>query len=158
MIIREYKPEDREVIEKCVFELEELEAPMEPTLRQSSKEATRFYYDYLLKRLKEKQGTIFVAEEDGQVIGMVSVIVEEEESPYAKVKDWGYIPDLVVLESHRNKGVGELLLEAAEKFIKERGFKGISLDVMIKNNRAVDFYRRHGYREYNVGLVKELHE
>jgi GNAT superfamily N-acetyltransferase len=75
-----------------------------------------------------------LAELDGRVIG---VVVAED--------DW--IEDLWVARDHRNRGVGRLLLTAAERQIAGRGHRRGHLRVVAENATARRFYRTNGWSE-----------
>ena len=156
MIIREYKLEDREGIEKCIFELQELELNLDSEVRQNSPEITHSYFDYLVKNLEKKDGKIFVAEDEGVIIGFMAVILEEGSAPYTKIKHYAYITDIAVLTQYRNQGIGKLLLAEAERFAIKVGLDMLYLDVMAKNNLALDFYHKNGFRDENIGLFKKI--
>lgn len=50
---------------------------------------------------------------------------------------------MAVLAKFRGNGYGELIIEAAEKFAKEQGFKEITLGAQLT---AKDFYSKLGYQ------------
>lgn len=45
----------------------------------------------------------------------------------------------------RNAGLGSRMLAVAEKDLKKRGFKRVTLNVNQDNTEAIRFYERHGY-------------
>jgi|SRR3989344_8936585 len=139
MIVREYKPEDKEAIERCIFELQEEEYERQPEYWEKPFKALgENYFEYLLKWMKDGDGTLFVAEIEGEVAGYVAIAIDEGKesspsSPCIAMKRMGYIPDLVVLKKYHN----------------------ISLDVTTGNS-ALDFYYKHGYKDYSRNLKKKL--
>jgi ribosomal protein S18 acetylase RimI-like enzyme len=66
--------------------------------------------------------------------------------PDAKAGEF-YVDTLAVARPHRNRGIGRMLLEDAERRARQRGFPVCSLSVMLNNTDALRFYRRAGYRE-----------
>lgn len=62
-----------------------------------------------------------------------------------------YIDSLAVSENFRNRGLGRLLLEAAEKRAVSAGWEKISLLAAEDNPAAASLYKKCGYRE-NGGL------
>ena len=139
MIVREYKPEDKEAIERCIFELQEEEYERQPEYWEKPFKALgENYFEYLLKWMKDGDGTLFVAEIEGEVAGYVAIAIDEGKesspsSPCIAMKRMGYISDLVVLKKYHN----------------------ISLDVTTGNS-ALDFYYKHGYKDYSRNLKKKL--
>jgi GNAT superfamily N-acetyltransferase len=57
------------------------------------------------------------------------------------------IDEFFVLPSARGKGLGALLLKAAEDEFTRRGCTNVALQLGRGNDRARVFYRAHGYRE-----------
>jgi ribosomal protein S18 acetylase RimI-like enzyme len=57
-----------------------------------------------------------------------------------------WVSDLWVLCASRGCGIGRQLLATAEAEIRERGHSEFRLRVVKANVRAVEFYRRHGWR------------
>lgn len=84
----------------------------------------------------------FVAEEGKRIVG-ISVY-------YFRYSTWKgrrlFLEDLVVTESHRNKGIGKLLFERTLKKTMEEGCSGMAWQVLDWNEPAIKFYERYGAR------------
>jgi predicted GNAT family N-acyltransferase len=63
--------------------------------------------------------------------------------PPGESGDWGRVGRMAVLQSHRRRGVGRLLLQALEHEARLRGWAGIMLHAQLT---AMEFYSRHDYR------------
>ncbi len=50
-----------------------------------------------------------------------------------------------VLSEYRRKGVGTELMAIAEEVMREQGAEIMKLEVSVKNDAAINFYRRLGY-------------
>ena len=70
--------------------------------------------------------------------------------PAGETGAWGQVGRMAVLQSHRDRGVGTLLLSALETEARRRGLAGIMVHAQLY---ALGFYERHGYRP--VGPVFE---
>ncbi|PHR22612.1 MAG: GNAT family N-acetyltransferase [Hoeflea sp.] len=75
--------------------------------------------------------TLFVAEEDGKILG------------YLSMSDDGFVPALYLRPEARGKGVGKMLLGAA----KAAHPGGLELTVFERNTDALRFYQREGFHE-----------
>jgi ribosomal protein S18 acetylase RimI-like enzyme len=65
--------------------------------------------------------------------------------PDAKPNEY-YVDTLAVAPSRRNRGIGRILLEDAQRRGREAGFPLCSLAVMLHNPNAKRFYERAGFR------------
>lgn len=68
----------------------------------------------------------------------------------------GYIADVAVSQQAEGKGVARALMERAEAWARERGFRILALDVFAMNTHARAFYQHLGYVEETLKLIKEL--
>ena len=75
-----------------------------------------------------------LAEIDGATVGVV-------------ISDDDWIEDLWVTKEHRRRGVGSVLLAAAERQIAERGHREARLRVVTRNLEARRFYAAQGWAE-----------
>jgi GNAT superfamily N-acetyltransferase len=79
-----------------------------------------------------------VAETDNEVIGMLLY--------YPVFSTWKgrsiYLEDFVVANSHRRKGVGQLLIDALVEEAKSAQAKKIRWQVLDWNSPAIEFYKR----------------
>lgn len=82
----------------------------------------------------------FTCYDENCPVGMVRVIGDGGMSFYIK--------DFAVIPSHQGKGVGNCLMEALERYVKECKPLdwAVSLE-LISSKEAVDFYKRYGFEE-----------
>lgn len=73
---------------------------------------------------------IWVAEQDGHRLGFASVSTNDN-----------FLHNLFVDPNYQSLGVGHVLLEHVQKTFTSTG----SLKCLVKNERAVAFYQRHGW-------------
>jgi ribosomal protein S18 acetylase RimI-like enzyme len=154
--IREYETKDAAELRECYVELQDDERLLDPHLRDGQSSAEE-YLGYMFRRCSETEGKVFVSEGDGSVVGFVSIwakirsrAIEEEEYEYA------YVSDLVVLRSHRGRGLGRALLGKAEEYASQLGAKLVRINVHAKNGVARRLYEGFGFRERVLELSKTL--
>jgi ribosomal protein S18 acetylase RimI-like enzyme len=81
----------------------------------------------------------FVAEKDGQPAGYGRLFFSRDENRL-------YVSSLYFLPEFEGQGMGSRLLEAAERHATEKGLEELWIGVMVKNRRALDFYRKVGFQ------------
>jgi ribosomal protein S18 acetylase RimI-like enzyme len=99
----------------------------------------------------EKQ-SYYIAEIEGEIIGGIN-IDRNQDKTYLEI-DWKDKSDsflvvhrLGVKEEFWKKKIGKKLMTFAENMVIEKGLKSIRLDTYSGNPKAMEFYRRLGYRE-----------
>lgn len=102
-------------------------------------------------------GVLFLAEEEGQVVGFAICEREVGASPtWEWPPDFLAIVDLIVLPEHRGKGIGDALIAAAEAEARKLGVAALDLNMAATNDSARRFYERHGFRTDLVTMRKPL--
>jgi GNAT superfamily N-acetyltransferase len=96
---------------------------------------------------------LFVAELDGEVVGMVGLrllpcVLDPE--PYAE------LTELYVAERARRRGVGRALVGAVEQAARAGGASRLVLLTAWRNGTAHQFYHALGYQLYTVTMLREL--
>ena len=79
-------------------------------------------------------------EENGEILGCILVKVTEE-------PNLAYCGILSVKPSFQAKGVGRILLAAAENWAKEKGCTTIKLTVVNLREEMIEYYKRRGYQD-----------
>lgn len=94
------------------------------------------------------------AEGAGDIVGYVFVLPER----LAFVWDAAVVNELYVVPDHRGTGVADALLDAAVDLAREQDLPldRLLLDVDPENERAYDFYERHGFEPWGEIVAREL--
>jgi GNAT superfamily N-acetyltransferase len=107
------------------------------------------YATYLRERSRDHEGVVFVAEDNGRVIGL-GVASIRSQSSFFEPSRYGYISDLLVLESERRRGIGSLLFRRMVKWFRGLGIGVVRLHVASCNEPARAFWARAGADDYLV--------
>ena len=89
---------------------------------------------------------IFVAEEDGQVIGYITTVLDRETL-------LGRIPNMAVAPGHQGKGIGKALIDASLAYMREQGMQHAKIEALAQNPVATRFYPRVGFQE----VARQVH-
>jgi len=158
MTVREFVAADLPGVRACFIELQNVERALDSRIPDGASIADA-YLEGLRHRCGLYAGRLFVAEEEGRLIGFVSVLGAcIPDSPDDGSTPFAYVDDLVVVEAYRGRGVGQALLRRAEAHATACGRSFLRLRVKGGNQPARDFYARAGFTEYEVELEKRLHD
>jgi GNAT superfamily N-acetyltransferase len=130
--IRPVEPADFD----AVTELLELLGRAEVT--DDTRDTARAIWD---RQLDDPSAEHLVAEEDGRVVGFCSLQFRERLN-YATPQAW--VPDLIVAERARQRGIGRALLEEALRLAAERECWNLTLESGYKRAEAHHLYRSLG--------------
>jgi RimJ/RimL family protein N-acetyltransferase len=102
---------------------------------------------YLRAIRKHPHAAVFVAEEDGRIVGRLSVARDPHPASF-HVADLG----LMVVASHRRRGIGRALLQQAVDWAAQSRVRKLELHVFPHNAPAIALYEsfgfiREGYRK-----------
>ncbi|MGE5224848.1 MAG: GNAT family N-acetyltransferase [Omnitrophica WOR_2 bacterium] len=102
-----------------------------------------------------KKTMVFVAvDEHGERLGFVTVTTET----YFTGERQAYIGELATSEEAEGRGAGKALVQTCEQWARDQGYRIISLVTGAANGRALGFYRRLGYKEEDIRLIRLLDE
>ena len=134
MLIRSYRESDLDDI----VELEKRAFTVGPYTRR------------MLKRLFRVRNSFnFVAEIDGNVAGYIMALPLGMNS--------ADIESIAVDPEYQGRGIGGILMDRIEDEMRNRSIGLSILEVRDRNYESIEFYRKHGYREFEH-LPEYYHE
>lgn len=81
----------------------------------------------------------FVAERNGKILGFALY--------YVRYSTWKgcrlYLEDFIVTDEERGKGIGKILFERVMQEAKDKGYNGMSWQVLDWNAPAINFYNKY---------------
>jgi ribosomal protein S18 acetylase RimI-like enzyme len=122
-LLRSYRPADRDAL-VSLWSICELTRPWNDPNRDID------------RKLARDAENLLVLDDDGRLIGSVMVGYEGHR---------GWVNYLAVHPDRRRQGLGRLLMDAAERRLRDLGCPKVNLQVRASNEAAKDFYRRIGY-------------
>lgn len=153
--IRSAELRDIPALGRLLYEVHKVHSDVRPDL---FKAGTRKYTDGQLEEiLQSGERPVFVAEQDGQVVGYAFCIPKQfvGDRSMTDVRTL-YIDDLCVDEAARGKHIGTKLYDFVLDFAKRQGYYNVTLNVWADNKAAVKFYEKIGLRVQKIGMEKIL--
>lgn len=112
---------------------------------------TRHETEPIFAEIKAMTGhELLVAEEDGEVVGTMVLIIVPNFSHGAL--PWAIVENMVVDPAHRRRGVGRALMDYALARAREAGCYKLQLMSNTKRREAHWFYSRLGFKKSAYGF------
>ena len=109
--------------------------------------------------LADSSRPIFIAEEDGQVLGYCFCILEEvRNDPVLTDSRTLYIDDLCVDANCRGQHVGRQLYDHACAYARLQKCQSVTLNVWCGNDSAMAFYQKRGMTPRKIYMETRLEE
>ncbi len=109
--------------------------------------------NYFTKAVSSTESACFIAEIDNEAVGYLSIGYKRtpfRKSRYLEVENIGVSPEF------RSKGVGAMLIKKAKDWAKEHGYQRLAVSSYFQNTKAIEFYKRNGFSEMDLGLEMEI--
>ena len=103
--------------------------------------------------ISNERGSLVIAEEEGQILGMASVsfnLALRYNGEYCQLEE------LVVHQEARGKNVGGLLIEETLRLAKNRGCKEFGLYLLESTKHNQSFYEKYGFVLIGQGMRQSL--
>lgn len=105
-------------------------------------------------RKKIRSKGLIIAEHKEDLIGYI--LFYKSEFPLEKDYSVGYISDIFVKKQYRSLGIGVKLIKKAQKALKRKKCDTAALSVIYLNRKAIEFYKKRGYKKRFAVMYKAL--
>ena len=133
MQVRVLEKEDSDKAKELILSILTKEYPFDRSAYVDS-----YLYD-LIATYSGSRNNFFVLEDDGKIIGTVGI--KEETADLALLRR------LFVEPTHRRKGYGELLMNQALKFCKEKGYAKVVFRTTSRMTQAIELCKKKGFKK-----------
>lgn len=110
---------------------------------------------YFQRFIENDERKAFIAMDKDSVVGYITVLIQEQ-AAYWKVKRIGHVSGLMVHSTHRRKGIGKKLLQAAIEYFKAEGIGQYTLFTSVNNTGGIEFYEKCGLEKLYTTLLGEV--
>ena len=146
---------DIEGIRKLFIEVDELHLKLLPFHFKSQKNGRRKaeVEDWI-----DKKDRLFLVCKSGkEIVGLLNARISSAPTlPFIKKVKTMVIETLVVSKKERKRGIGNDLLSQAEAWAIQKKVQRLTLNVFVKNESALEFYKNRHYQEVSVKMEKEI--
>jgi diamine N-acetyltransferase len=111
--------------------------------------------NYYKNKLTKPENAGFVAVDEGKIIGYL-VGGNTKVENYRKVPKVAELDNMFVLKAYRGKGIGTMLHNAFLKWCEEKKVKILRVQATAQNIKAINFYRKNGFKDYTLILENKI--
>lgn len=114
--------------------------------------------DEMSEVIDDAEGVIFVAKDNGQIIGFAPCQLRHDYVEGTESSPVGYLEGIFVIEEFRRQGVAKELLKACEDWASAHGCKEFASDCELDNHQSYKFHMNVGFEEANrvICFTKQL--
>lgn len=158
MIIRRARLEDYKGLLEVYAELDDIHLQHHPDLFKKPEANSRtlsYVEDLILAKYKE----IFVAEEEGRILGLAEcVVMKSSDFPVVKKRQWVQLDNIAVRRDSQQHHIGTLLLAQVTQWARSMNISRIELKVYTFNTNAIQFYTNKGFSEVAQVMALNLED
>lgn len=146
--VRNAEMKDYEAVVNIMAQVQEMHVKWRPDIYKTNEKMIPA--DKFAGLLKE--GTFFVAEADGIIVGIMGIALRHIENPSHVTRNVIFIDSMAVDEKYRGRGIGHLFFEKAKQIKEERHCDAVELQVNAKNKAAYEMYVKYGFKEKSINM------
>ena len=108
--------------------------------------------------LTSDEAAVFLCLDQDMAVGFAQCQLRHDYVEGTESSPVGYLEGIYVEETHRRRGAARLLLDACQRWAKERGCAELASDCELTNTDSQHFHEAVGFREANriVAYVRKL--
>ncbi|MEW6734169.1 MAG: GNAT family N-acetyltransferase [Acidobacteriota bacterium] len=150
--VRPAGEEDEEFILSLAYRFAQCEIPRWRTAEEIE-DGTKRWLKRALSESPRVDCIVVAVDSDGLRLGFL--YAHEREDFFTGIR-YGHVSEIAVISGAEGRGVAETLMQAAQDWASDRGYRRIGLNVFANNGRARRFYERLGFEPESLSYSKDL--
>ena len=157
-MIRPAFASDAVAIGKLWEKLVDYHLTLDEAMPRATLDGASLYARNLGSRLEDSHTRVFVAEEDGRIVGYVLGVIVDLVPEMFEQDAGGFLADIFVEETYRGRGIGRALVKAMRDWFRDNGLTHYEWHVSAVNTEALDFWRELGGRHWQIRMRAEIED
>ncbi len=96
--------------------------------------------DYINTKISGENDLILIAEDNGKIIGVLTLIRE----PFLKNRHVAVL-GIAIIDGYRHEGIGSAMMDESIRWAESAGIEKITLEVFSTNINAIEMYKKFGF-------------
>jgi len=152
--IRAATPADRCHLIKMRLALQRRIEASNPRVWKTTDMSEKWQAHQVDEMLNDKEGTVLIAEKDDRSIGFAYGHIEVRN--HLTPSCVGFIRLIFVNKDYRKHGIGTSLIEEIVNYFKSNGVEEVSLNYILGNSEAKEFWKKLGFTPIKVSANTSL--
>ena len=157
-MIRPAFASDAVAIGKLWEKLVDYHQALDEAMPRATLDGAAIYARNLGSRLEDSHTQVFVAEEDGRIVGYVLGVIVDLVPEMFEQEAGGFLADIFVEEAYRGRGIGRALVEAMRNWFRDNGLNHYEWHVSAMNADALAFWEALGGRNWQIRMRSEIED
>ena len=158
MKLRPATKEDYDILFELFSEIQTLHYETRPDIFKPAKR-DKFFNDYFDRIIESENHHLIIGFDDDKPFGYIYYVINHmPQNIYRPEKRAIYINHILVTKSYQGKGFGRALINHVRDIGRKETIKEIGLDVWVFNEKAIGFFKKHGFSAYNQIMWHEIPE
>jgi GNAT superfamily N-acetyltransferase len=111
---------------------------------------------FVARRLEDESMLLVLLWDGDRAIGYALAFDVDADPAKPEWTRTGYISQFLITASCRNKGTGDLLMQAVDAWFAERGLDRVLLNVNLDNPGGIRFWEKHGFTSYAYRMKRTV--
>lgn len=125
---------------------------LDTDMPKATAQGASLYARSLSDRLNDTHTRVYVAEEDGRIVGYVLGVVVDLMPEMFEQEAGGFLADIFVEDAYRGRGIGTALVNALVDWFRENGLNHYEWHVAANNPTALAFWEKVGGRSWQIRM------
>lgn len=146
--IRNSRLDEYETVETIMKQVQQMHIEWRPDIYKYSETVLSFeVYEQAVN-----DETFFVAEYEGHIAGILSIMYRHIENPNQMTRNVIHIHSIAIDEKYRGRGIGHAFFDFLDKLKQQKGYDVIELQVNAKNEAAYKMYSDYGFTDKSINM------
>lgn len=108
--------------------------------------------NYFSNAIEDNNSCVLIVRSDKQIVGYLAGKIKITQNTHRTLENQAELENMMILAEYRNMQIGTKLVEKFFSWAKDKDIKNIKVTASSKNEKAINFYKKCGFKDYDHTL------